>query len=381
MKVSSDSMRIIFNCINNVVGGGVQNSANFIANAVKDADAEYFFMVSPSVNNILQSWGIQHERIVVFEDRKKIISTQIRVCKIEKEFSPDLVYTMAGPSFVFFKSFHVLGTSNPYITHAKLRAFFLDKSFFQGLKKIVLAKGMGLITRVSGNHFVFQTPTSRLGFCKKFFCSESKTALVPNAIGPDFMANMDEYKPWDGIAGWKTVLCPSAYYAHKNIEILFKVARILKHDGDCKIRFVFTIDSGSFDRLAKKYPDVLDMVSNVGPYNYSDALSIYRKADAVVLPSLLETFSTVYIEAMALGLPLFVPREDFAEDICGEYGIYYDSLSESSLLDALREKEDESTARERGRTKSELLGSYGTQEMRYSKIILLLERLKEGRIS
>ncbi|MBW7937023.1 MAG: glycosyltransferase, partial [Flavobacteriales bacterium] len=112
-----------------------------------------------------------------------------------------------------------------------------------------------------------------------------------------------------------------------------------------------------------------EIISNLGPFSYADAFDLYKKADAIILPSLLETFSTVYIEAMALGLPLFVPNEDFARDVCEEYAIYYDSTSESSLLNVLKLSESSKEVETKQMVKSNILKEYGNQEQRYNHII------------
>ncbi|SDB12134.1 Glycosyltransferase involved in cell wall bisynthesis [Pseudidiomarina indica] len=370
-------MKIIFNCISNVAGGGVQNSANFIYYALKDKRHEYLFLVSRPVNSVLESWGVNHKSIIVFDDRKRVLDTQRKVRWLEREFKPQLVYTMAGPNLLCFKSFHMLGTSNPYITHAKKINYFWDRSILKGIKSICSAMFKGWIARLSGDFYVFQTPTSRKGFCKRFLCPINKTAVIPNAIGADFVDNITSYTPWSGVDRPKVILCASAYYSHKNIEILFRTARLLKERGELNVKFLLTIDNQSFSELTQRYDNSDNMILNIGPYNYSKAIDIYKKADAIVLPSLLETFSTVYIEAIALGLPIFIPKESFAKDICQDYAIYYDSLSEISLMNAIVSSENDEVESYKNRIKSIILSGYGNQEERYEKIALLFNRVAE----
>lgn len=371
-------MRILFNCINNVSGGGVQNAANFIYYALSDIDNDYLFLVSPEVNEVLISWGIKSGHIIVLEDRKSFFYLRREVRQIERVFLPDLVYTMAGPSYVFFRGIHLLGTSDPYITHAKLQMFFFRKTVIDGFKSVILEMLKGIVTRISGSYFVFQTPASQKGFCKRFFCSLDKTAVVPNAIGQDFIGKGVEYKPWRVTSGDRTVLCPSAYYSHKNIEIIFEAAQLLVERGCSNIKFLLTISADVFATLSGRYPEASKLIDNYGPYNYSSALSVYEKADAVIMPSLLETFSTVYIEAMALGLPIFTPREEFAVDICGNYSIYYESQSVTSLLDVLTSDEDVSKLVERISAQNDRLAQYGTQEGRYRALVKLFRTVLDA---
>ena len=63
-------------------------------------------------------------------DIKKTKTYRLRAKEVklsEKEFNPDIVYTMGGPSYFLFKSYHVMGISDPYITHAKILNFYENR--------------------------------------------------------------------------------------------------------------------------------------------------------------------------------------------------------------------------------------------------------------
>ena len=65
-----------------------------------------------------------------------------------------------------------------------------------------------------------------------------------------------------------------------------------------------------------KQLEVEDLVKNIGPYHYSEISSHYAQADIVFVPSLLETFSATYLEAMVANKPLVVAQKDFAKEVC-----------------------------------------------------------------
>lgn len=366
-------MRILFNCINNVVGGGVQNAANFISFAANDPRHEFLFLVSPVVAQSLQDFDIRDKRVLIIEERTKLLAVQKTVRSIENDFKPDVIYTMAGPSFVAFKAMHVLGISDPYITHAKRYHYFMQRSFLSSCRFILLEVVKGLAGRLLSDYFVFQTQASMLGYNRRFFKTFARSTVVPNAIGTQFFESISAYQGWADNGQTKYILCPSACYPHKNIEVIFKVASLLRSSGLLHLRFILTIPTHDFEKFLAKYPMVEDIVSNNGPFSYVDALGLYEAADAVILPSLLETFSTVYIEAMALGLPLFVPKEDFSEDICEDYAIYYDSLSERSLFEVLLSPESIDQIQKKQAAQARILEKYGNQEQRYKKILDQIE--------
>ena len=69
--------------------------------------------------------------------------------------------------------------------------------------------------------------------------------------------------------------------------------------------------------------DVEDCVKNIGPVNIVDGPALYTAVDIVLQPSLLETFSGNYPEAMAQGKPIVTTDLDFSHDICDDAALYY----------------------------------------------------------
>jgi glycosyltransferase involved in cell wall biosynthesis len=56
---------------------------------------------------------------------------------------------------------------------------------------------------------------------------------------------------------------------------------------------------------------------------------------AHLLPTLLESFSGSYLEAMHFGTPILTSDRDFAREVCGEAALYFDPDSPSSIRDAI----------------------------------------------
>jgi len=70
----------------------------------------------------------------------------------------------------------------------------------------------------------------------------------------------------------------------------------------------------------------------------------YAAADAFALGSLFETFGIVYIEAMAMGLPVFCTDHPNQRAIVRE-GVFIDMAREGALRDALAKRDDETMQR------------------------------------
>ncbi len=90
-----------------------------------------------------------------------------------------------------------------------------------------------------------------------------------------------------------------------------------------------------------------------GPLGDDALAAEYARAAVVVVPSWLEGFGLVALEALAAGAPVIVSRQAFVAEACGEAVLMFDAASALSLADAIvRVLDDESwrtTARDAGR--------------------------------
>jgi glycosyltransferase involved in cell wall biosynthesis len=84
-------------------------------------------------------------------------------------------------------------------------------------------------------------------------------------------------------------------------------------------------------REARRY-SVSDSIFNVGWLTLSECIDWYNRSDIVFLPTLLETFSATYLEAMRMGRPIVTCDLDFARDICKDAAAYFPPLSTKSWL-------------------------------------------------
>src|SRR5690606_11929984 len=120
-----------FNCSTNIAGGGVQNAANFIWHAIQDHRFDWIFAISPQVKEVLSKWNSIPDKATIFESPARNASARNALRSFALENNVNLVYTMAGPAYIRFHSPHVLGVSNPYVTHGSWEAFSFDRSFVE----------------------------------------------------------------------------------------------------------------------------------------------------------------------------------------------------------------------------------------------------------
>jgi glycosyltransferase involved in cell wall biosynthesis len=153
-----------------------------------------------------------------------------------------------------------------------------------------------------------------------------------------------------GLPSGTKLLCPSVYYPHKNLEILLDAAEIARNAGR-DYRFVVTVSPTN--AAAARFVDAIsarglqEHVINVGQVEPRYMPSLYRQSDGLILPTLLESFSIVYPEAMSFGLPIFTSDRWFAHSVCGEAARYFDPVDANDVLRTLDEVFGNGQARQR----------------------------------
>ncbi len=162
----------------------------------------------------------------------------------------------------------------------------------------------------------------------------SHLRIIPNAVALDNLS-AGEYYDFALGAGVK-LLCLSQYYSHKNLEVLIDVAELIR-ERSIDLKIVLTIESAQgpgarrlIEAIADRNLD--DIIVNVGPVPMRRVPSLYQQTDALLLPTLLESFSGTYVEAMFHGKPIFTSDYEFAVDVCQDAAFYFDPLNAHDIL-------------------------------------------------
>lgn len=177
-------------------------------------------------------------------------------------------------------------------------------------------------------------------------CFGRHAEIIPNALPQFGDATTAALIENDGRTA---VLSLTRYYPHKNLE---RIADMIERLGDRlhRYRFIFTLD-GKAGRseaalLGRLAPHIaVGHVVNLGRVDHGDLPALFRSAQILLMPTLLESFSTTYVEAMEFGVPIVTTDRGFARAVCGEAALYADPHDSDALISAL----------ERLRTDSELV--------------------------
>lgn len=217
--------------------------------------------------------------------------------------------------------------------------YFGPETFPNRLKKRLLR--LQLRRCLKATQLVFcQTATSQSRFVH-VMRYKGTTALCPNAVSA-FAVTPARLNVPPAIAltsGRFRLLVLTKYYPHKNIERI--VDAYAQYPDELKdTACVLTIDASQGVRAARLLDRIARMrlttsVVNVGSLKQEQLAEHYMACDAVLLPTLLESFSGTYLEAMHFGRPILTSDLDFAHDVCGDAAFYFDPWHPKAIKDAI----------------------------------------------
>ncbi len=183
---------------------------------------------------------------------------------------------------------------------------------------------------------VAQTELAREALIKKYGLADVR--IIGNAVtveAPSIISGHDYTLP-DGIR----LLYPATYYPHKNHEVLLKVAEAIKaRKLDYRIVTTIAAESVGARRFLAKIMErgLGSVIVNLGHVPLPQMPDLYRQCQGMLMPTLLESFSISYPEAMHHHLPIFTSDLDFARAVCGEAARYFDPLDADEILRSIED--------------------------------------------
>lgn len=121
------------------------------------------------------------------------------------------------------------------------------------------------------------------------------------------------------------------YYAHKNIELSIRMFKDYQDELKDVVLFI-TIDEADNPKVKRLLKEIRKnglehSIVNIGRLVQEELAYYYEKCDALFFPTLSESFSVTYLEAMNFGLPIITSDLDFAHEICQDAALYFNPES------------------------------------------------------
>mgnify|MGYP001604816755 FL=1 len=303
--------------------------------------------------------------------------------ELEKRFQPDVVYSVFGPAYMGFRSPHLMGFAAGWVTHANQHAWMTLRKPVERAKHWAWCKYVAFWARLA-DRWVLESSLAADGLSWVLGVERERFHVVPNTCAEVYYrAREDGVQPEGRMQKQRltdfNLLVFALWYPHKNLEFVpIVAAELRRRDPTRPYRFFLTFDTSSaawmrIRRQAKRL-GVDDNVVNLGPIMVNDGPRLYAASDAVFLPTLLETFTATYPEAMCSRRPIVTTDLPFARDICDEAALYFPPNDATCAADRIASLADSDVIRrELVKKGDERLADAKTSREVYEMFIEILE--------
>ena len=334
--MSKNYNSIFVNGISSKSGGGKSILSNFCHQLSKSDNDNLFIFLVPDVN--------QYKR---FRSKKIKIITVPKVFKTNL-FLPFLYLVIIPFLLAYHKPRRVFNLSDIPIITRIMQVFLFDWAYavYPEIKIWSLMSYQERIKRSVKIYFfkkfskyiditIAQTKTIQERLISQY--SLHNVFIIPNAVSHENYNYKNNYN--FKLSGEFNLLCLSKYYIHKNLESFIPLAElILSKNLDIKI--IITISRQEHplaEKLLKniKKNKLQEIIVNVGPIDMKLVPEIYSQSDGLILPTLLESFSGTYVEAMFHKKPIITSDYDFAHEVCNDSAFYFDPFDPRDMLEKI----------------------------------------------
>lgn len=338
-------MKLFINVSNLRFGGGKTVGMNIVDYYLNNIKIEKIILVAPS--------GCGYE-VFLKKNRKikiiffpeifnksffKLVSNYIVLPFLSVVYSCNFILSLGNIAFPSLKRQFVL-IHQPYLAYPESivwhRIRVNDLSFYKTIKQMLFFIRINLRY---AKYIGVQTETMKERISKLYNIPNNNVFVIPNAVsftsklflGGSITENSKSIR----------LLFLSKYYPHKNFEILLDVGKEVKKRG-LPISFTVTINENEniggkkfLEEVAKF--ELENVIINIGNVDLKAIPKTYEEHDGLFLPTLLESFSGTYIEAMYFNKPIFTSNLDFAKDVCKDVAFYFNPLDVDDILTVISE--------------------------------------------
>lgn len=325
-------MKIIINTTNLKIGGALQVAISFIYECIEFDENEYHVFLSPSmVKEVEQSVFPENFTFYIFDNPSRFIifdKTIKLLNEVEKKINPDCVYSVFGPTYWKPKSKHVMGFANGLYLYGDL-PYMKNLKGFEKLKFNLKKFYHQYLLKNNADLYVVQTQDMKDRFAKFIDKPKEKISVVSSKYHSIFEREVKDLnllpkKELDEF--WFVTI--SAYYPHKKLDIINELVETIK-EKNLKIKFILTLPE---DILEDKFKKSKEYIINLGSVKLDECPYVYSKADALFLPTLVESFTASYPEAMIMKKPILTSNYSFATSVCKDAALYFNPYDANDVM-------------------------------------------------
>lgn len=312
-------------------GGGAQNAANFWRAVAKWGRDDQWLCVARSTLEV-ESLTTRPWQDAKTADARGV-ADRLRLenrwlPRLAKKWGADVVFTLAGAGPLRSPVPTVVGWHDPTAAYPKSpmwKEVPVPRRLQDRARLVYASRAVRRARRVC-----VQTRTMARRLSARWKIPTGRFVIVPN--GPStFLADEAPAPDADRSRQPWRVLVIGVPKPLKNFGVVPETGVRLRELCAGPGRFVMTTASDgepwldSFRDALGRWGEAVP-IERVGRTPHSKLGDLYRRADAVFLPSFLESFSATYVEAMHFGVPLVTSDYGFAREVCGPAAEYVNPL-------------------------------------------------------
>lgn len=326
-------MILLINTASTFKGGSVQVAKSFIEECIGANENIYHVILGELLSKSLNIRKFPANFFfyeIGYRPATRVLTLKSQnkdLIEIEKKVKPDVVFTTSGPAYWRPKAPHLIGFNLGHHIYPESK-FYLSLNCLKRAQWALKKQIARYFFINDADEYVVQTDDVKNRLKK--WLKKDAVHTVFNSCSSYF------YKPYTyppklpmKESGEFRMLTLSAWYPHKNINIVKDILDNLSSMERLQIKFVLTLPDSIFQKhFPKQYHK---NIINVGPIRLEEAPSLYKECDAMFLPTLIECFSASYVEAMSMEKPILTSDLDFAHSICGKAACYFDPLDAKDI--------------------------------------------------
>lgn len=228
----------------------------------------------------------------------------------------DLPLRHKGQQIVFVHRPHLLES---------VQAGSIASAFSAWISRLLLRANTPFVKK-----YIVQTYPMKNGLLRTFPKIRNNDVEIVAQPAPDWLLSnpIDRRCRIDNAAPLK-LFYPSAVYPHKNHELIYAFASAAKRRSEV-IDIRLTCEAPS----SKSSYGPISFLGRLSP---SEMRAEYQAADALLFPSLDESYGLPIVEAISIGIPIICADRPYSRALCDENAIYFDSADALSLENAVSE--------------------------------------------
>ncbi len=328
-------MHFLINCSNLKKGGGLQVADSVCGQLSHFPDHQFVVVLSSWMDETAQRLrGVRNVRVVRHNIRNDwrtlLLGRDAVLDRLVENDRVDAVLTVFGPARWRPSCPHVCGFARAQLVLGN-SPYYKRMAWHERLRERLHNIVVAYLFRRGVDVFWTENP----------YITAQLHGLFPSTVAGtvtnyynqvfDESARQREHKlpPFGGC----TLLSVNASYPHKNLAITIAVARCLTMlHPDFRFRFVLTVTEAALPQVPEELKAHFCLIGRVG---IDECPSLYRQADIMFQPTLLECFTATYPEAMRMDVPIVTTDIAFARSLCGEAARYYPPLSATAAAEAI----------------------------------------------